>query len=155
MYNGAPSIINSHTLHYSWWGFKTLVLSREGHTSVASALALEKKQGCLLVRMLMKKIIYYSVKRRTPIYSISPVLTSAECPGPKQENCSNTIRTWNTHHSRAVHANLHQTQHVEELYPLTGYHYRCYIPSGFGYRSLNLTVAVSHGNPYTKLCRKL
>lgn len=84
------------------------------------------------------------------------MLTSAESPGPKAENCSSTVRTWNTPHSRAAHTSLHQIQHVEELQPLIGYHYRGYIPSGFGYRALNPKLAVSHGNPDTKsLCLQL
>lgn len=99
-------------------------------------------------------IFFYSVKWRTPNYSISSVLTSAESPQPKPENGSSTVHTSNTHHSRTVQTSLPQIQHMEELQPLIGYHYRGL--SGFGYRALNPKEAVSCGNVYTKfLCLKL
>lgn len=101
-------------------------------------------------------IFFYSVNGRTPNYSLSPVLTSAESPQPKAQNCSSTVHTWNTHHSRTVQTGLHQVQHMEELQPLIGYHYRGYIPSGFGCRALDPKEAVSHGKAYAKsLCLEL
>jgi len=38
-------------------------------------------------------MIFDSVKGRTLIYNISPVLTSAESLGPKAEHCSSTVHT--------------------------------------------------------------